>query len=50
MIGLGGWAEGRPIARGKGTNFNVLLPADHRHIDPICGSFEINVKVKAYKA
>ena len=33
-----------------GTNFNVLLPADQRHIDPICGAFEICVKVKAYKA
>ncbi len=50
MVGLGGWARGRPIARGKGVNFNVLLPADHKHIDPICGAFEINVMVKAGKA
>ncbi|MFC1874407.1 molybdopterin-dependent oxidoreductase [Chloroflexota bacterium] len=49
MLGLGGWARGRPIARGKGVNFNVLLPADHKHIDPICGAFEINVMVKAGK-
>ena len=48
-VGLGGWAKGRPIARGKGLNFNNLLPADHKHIDPITGAFEINVKVKAYK-
>ena len=46
---VGGWAKGRPIARGKGVNFNELLPADHRHIDPICGAFEICVKLKAYK-
>lgn len=49
IVGLGGWAKGRPIARGKGVNFNELLPADHKHIDPICGAFEICVKVKAYK-
>ena len=48
-VGLGGWAEGRPIAKGKGVNPNELLPADHRHIDPICGAFEINVMVKIYK-
>ncbi len=47
VVGLGGWAEGRPIARGKGVNFNTLLPADQRHVDPICGAFEICVKVKA---
>jgi anaerobic selenocysteine-containing dehydrogenase len=49
VAGLGGWAKGRPIARGKGVNFNELLPADQKHIDPICGAFEICVKVKAYK-
>jgi molybdopterin-containing oxidoreductase family molybdopterin binding subunit len=49
VVGLGGWAKGRPIAKGKGINFNELLPADHKHIDPICGAFEICVKLKAYK-
>ncbi len=49
MVGLGGWAKGRPIALDKGVNFNELLPADQKHIDPICGAFEINVMVKAYK-
>jgi len=49
MVGLGGWAKGRPIAKGKGVNFNNLLPADHKHIDPVCGAFEICVKVRAYK-
>ena len=49
MVGLGGWAKGRPIAKGKGVNFNALLPADQKHIDPICGAFEINVMVKASK-
>jgi anaerobic selenocysteine-containing dehydrogenase len=47
-VGLGGWAEGRPIAKGKGVNVNELLPADHKHIDPICGAFEINVMVKIH--
>ncbi len=49
VVGLGGWAEGRPIAKGKGVNFSQLLPADQKHIDPICGAFEICVKLKAYK-
>lgn len=49
MVGLGGWAKGRPIAKGVGVNFNDLLPADQKHIDPICGGFEISVMVKAYK-
>ena len=49
VVGLGGWAKGRPVALGKGTNFNELLVADHKHIDPLCGAFEICVKVKAYK-
>ncbi|MFC1921632.1 molybdopterin dinucleotide binding domain-containing protein, partial [Chloroflexota bacterium] len=49
VVGLGGWAKGRPVAKGKGINFNVLLPADHKHIDPLCGAFEICVKLKAYK-
>ncbi|MEE8419004.1 MAG: molybdopterin-dependent oxidoreductase [Dehalococcoidales bacterium] len=49
VVGLGGWAKGRPIAKGKGTNFNELLPVDHKHIDPICGAYEICVKLKAYK-
>src|SRR3972149_8165710 len=50
MVGLGGWAKERPVAKGKGVNFNELLPADQKHIDPICGAFEINVMVKVYKA
>ena len=33
-VGVGGhfghWAPGMPIARGKGINFNSLLPTDHR--------------------
>lgn len=49
VVGLGGWAKGRPVAFGKGANFNELLVADHKHIDPLCGAFEICVKLKAYK-
>jgi anaerobic selenocysteine-containing dehydrogenase len=49
MVGLGGWAKGRPIAKGKGVNFNVLLRADHKHMCPVVGSLEIVSRVKAYK-
>jgi len=50
IVGLGGWAKGRPIARGKGVNFNELLRADHKHMCPITHALEIAVRVKAYKA
>jgi anaerobic selenocysteine-containing dehydrogenase len=48
-VGLGGWAKGRPIARGKGINPNALLRQDQYHICPISGSAEPSVRVKAYK-
>jgi anaerobic selenocysteine-containing dehydrogenase len=50
IVRLGGWAKGRPIARGKGINFNALLKGDHKHICPIVGSIEESCRVKAYKA
>jgi len=50
MVGLGGWARGRPIARGKGVNYNQLLSIDAKHICPIVGAVEESVRVKAYKA
>ena len=41
----GHWAKGQPIALGKGTNFDTLLPMDFEHMDPVCGTIETSVKV-----
>lgn len=48
-VGLGGWAKGRPIARGKGINPNALLRQDQTRFDPLSGASEPTVRVKAYK-
>jgi anaerobic selenocysteine-containing dehydrogenase len=48
VVGLGGWAKGRPIAKGKGVNFNSLLRADYKHMCPVVGSLEIVSRMKAY--
>lgn len=48
-VGLGGWAKGRPIAKGKGVRFNTLLRSNHKRIDAITSSFESGARVKAYK-
>jgi hypothetical protein len=45
----GHWAMGQPIARGKGTNFDVLLPMDFEHMDPVCGTIETSVRVSVKK-
>ena len=45
----GHWAMGQPIARGKGTNFDTLLPMDFEHMDPVCGTIETSVRVKVRK-
>ncbi len=51
IAGQGGlWAKGRPIAKGKGSNFCKLLPSYLRHYDPITGNIETSVAVKVYKA
>ncbi|MFC1953767.1 molybdopterin dinucleotide binding domain-containing protein, partial [Chloroflexota bacterium] len=46
----GHWAKGQPIARGKGTNFDNLLPMDWEHMDPVCGTIETAVRVNVKKA
>jgi molybdopterin-containing oxidoreductase family molybdopterin binding subunit len=46
----GHWIDGLPIAKGKGTNFDDLMPIDLAHVDPVCGNLEVSVKVKAYRA
>ncbi|MEA3442398.1 MAG: molybdopterin-dependent oxidoreductase [Chloroflexota bacterium] len=45
----GGWARGQPIAYGKGSNFNILMESDFKHICPISFSQETAVRVKVYK-
>jgi len=45
----GHWAKGQPIAQGKGTNFDNLLPLDFEHTDPICGTIETSVRVAVRK-
>jgi len=48
-VGLGSWAKGRPIAKGKGINPNALLRHDQRHFCPISGAAEPTARVKAYR-
>ena len=45
----GHWAKGQPIARGKGTNFDVLLELDQEHLDPICTTIETCARTKVRK-
>jgi len=45
----GHWAKGMPIARGKGTNFDNLLPMTFEHMDPVCANIEIAVRVSVKK-
>ncbi|MBI2988982.1 MAG: molybdopterin-dependent oxidoreductase [Deltaproteobacteria bacterium] len=53
VVGIAGhfghWSEGMPIARGKGVNFNSLLPTDLEHIDKISTALDHCVEVKLYK-
>jgi len=44
--GLGSFAKGKPVALGKGINFNKLLPLD---MDPISTGVDACTKVKVYK-
>jgi molybdopterin-containing oxidoreductase family molybdopterin binding subunit len=52
-VGVGGhfghWSAGMPVARGKGINFNSLLPTDIDHIDMISSALDHCVQVKVYK-
>ena len=52
-VGVGGHfghtSPGMPIARGKGVNFNALLPTDLEHIDKISTALDHCVQVKIYK-
>jgi molybdopterin-containing oxidoreductase family molybdopterin binding subunit len=46
---FGHWSPGMPVARGKGVNFNSLLPTDLDHIDMISTALDHCVPVKIYK-
>ena len=49
VTGLGSWARGTPLARGKGVNPNQLLRIDQDYTCPITGTLEITARAKAYK-
>ena len=52
-VGVGGhfghWSPGMPVARGKGVNFNGLVPTDMEHVDLISCALDHCVQVKIYK-
>ena len=52
-VGVGGhfghWAPGMPNARGKGLNFNSLLPTDIDHIDKISTALDHCVQVRVFR-
>jgi len=45
----GHFAKGLPIAQGKGTNFDSLLPMTFEHTDPVSGNIETSVRVGVRK-
>jgi anaerobic selenocysteine-containing dehydrogenase len=45
----GHFAKGQPIANGKGSNFNTLLPMTFEHTDPVAGNLETCVRVTIRK-
>lgn len=52
-VGVGGhfghWSPGMPVSRGKGVNFNALLPTDLDHVDMISTALDHCVQVRVYK-
>ena len=45
----GHWAKGLPIAKGKGTNYDILLDIDLKHVDPISLNIETATRVRVRK-
>ncbi|MBI4296112.1 MAG: molybdopterin-dependent oxidoreductase [Chloroflexi bacterium] len=45
----GHWAKGLPIAKDKGTNFDILLELDLQHVDPVSWVIETCARVKVKK-
>ena len=54
VIGIAGhsghWSAGKPLSRGKGVNFQGLLPYDLDHIDMISSAIDMCAPLKVYKA
>jgi len=48
-VGLGSWARGKTISRGKGINPNALTRHDQLHFCAVSGAAEPTARVKAYK-
>ncbi len=46
----GHWAEGMPVAKGKGVFFNELLELDYAHASPVNLNLDLCAKVKLTKA
>ena len=46
---FGGWAKGRPIAKGKGVHWNSLVSIDMEHTSPISGGLDSCVRVGVTK-
>lgn len=53
VVGIAGtfghWAEGMPVAKGKGVHFNTLLPSTLDRVDMVSVVLDACVKVKVYK-
>jgi molybdopterin-containing oxidoreductase family molybdopterin binding subunit len=47
---FGSWAEGKPVAKGKGVHFNTLLPLNMSRIDPISSGVDSCIRVKISRA
>lgn len=46
----GHWAEGMPVARGKGVFFEALLPLNLKALDPVSVTMDCDARVRVYKA
>lgn len=46
---FGHWAMGQKVARGKGVNFNTLLPSTMERIDMVGAALDSCVRVRVYK-
>jgi molybdopterin-containing oxidoreductase family molybdopterin binding subunit len=47
---FGSWAEGKPVAKGKGVHFNTLLPLNMERVDPISSGVDSCIRVKVSRA
>lgn len=47
---FGSWARGKPVAKGKGTHFNSLLPLNMDRVDPISSGVDSCIRVKVSRA